>query len=82
MAPVQDAMIANDQVDNVNRTGPNIIGNVEDYANVQLAEQEETPVLGGGDVQMEHQLEEEGSKYKDITGQLKRSKRNRGKSPY
>ncbi len=82
MAPVQDAMFANDQVDNVNPTGPNIIGNVEDYANVQLAEQEETPVLGGGDVQMEHQLEEEGSKYKDITGQLKRSKRNRGKSPY
>ena len=82
MAPVQDAMIANNQVDNVNPTGPNIIGNVEDYANVQLAEQEETPVLGGGDVQMEHQLEEEGSKYKDITGQLKRSKRNRGKSPY
>ena len=82
MAPVQDAMIANDQVDNVNPTGPNIIGNVEDYANVQLAEQEETPVLGGGDVQMEHQLEEEGSKYKDITGNLKRSKRNRGKSPY
>ena len=82
MAPVQDAMIANDQVDNVNPTGPNIIGNVEDYANVQLAEQEETPVLGGGDVQMEQQLEEEGSKYKDITGQLKRSKRNRGKSPY
>ncbi len=56
MAPVQDAMIANDQVDNVNRTGPNIIGNVEDYANVQLAEQEETSVLGGGDVQMENQL--------------------------
>ena len=82
MAPVQDAMIANDQVDNANPTGPNIIGNVEDYPNVQLAEQEETPVLGGGDVQMEHQLEEEGSKYKDITGQLKRSKRNRGKSPY
>ena len=82
MAPVQDAMIANDQVDNVNPTGPNIIGNVEDYANVQLAEQEETPVLGGGDVQMEQQLEEEGSKYKDITGQLKRSKRNRGKSPF
>ena len=82
MAPVQDAMIANDQVDNVNPTGPNIIGNVEDYPNVQLAEQEETPLLGDGDVQMEHQLEEEGSKYKDITGQLKRSRRNRGKSPY
>ena len=75
-------MIANDQVDNVNPTGPNIIGNVEDYPNVQLAEQEETPVLGDGDVQMEHQLEEEGSKYKDITGQLKRSKRKRGKSPF
>ena len=82
MAPVQNAMIANDEVDNVNPTGPNIIGNVEDYPNVQLAEQEETPVLGDGDVQMEHQLEEEGSKYKDITGQLKRSRRNRGKSPY
>ena len=55
---------------------------MEDYPNVQLAEQEETPVLGDGDVQMEQQLEEEGNKYKDITGQLKRSKRNRSKSPY
>ena len=82
MAPVQDAIIANNQVDNVNPTGPNIIGNVEDYANVQLAEQEETPVLGGGDVQMENQLDEDGSKFKDISGQLKRSKRHRGKSPY
>ena len=75
-------MIANDQVDNVNPTGPNIIGNVEDYPNVQLAEQEETPVLGDGDVQMEQPLDEEVSKYKDISGQLKRSKRNRGKSPF
>ena len=82
MAPVQNAMIGNDQADNVNPAGPNIIGNVEDYSNVQLVEEEETPVLGGGDVQMEQPLDEEGSKFKDISGQLKRTKRNRGKSPF
>ena len=71
-----EAEAAEQDAVNVNPTNPNIIGNVEDYPNVQLAEQEETPVLGAADVQMEHQLEEEGSKYKDITGHLKRSKRN------
>ena len=75
-------MIANEQVNIVDPAGPNIIGNIEDHPNVQFGEQEERPVLGGGDVQMENQLEEEGSKFKDISGQLKRSKRNRGKSPY
>ena len=75
-------MITNEQVNIVDPAGPNIIGNIEDHPNMQFGEQEETPVLGGGDVQMENQLEEEGSKYKDISGQLKRSKRNRGKSPY
>ena len=78
----QNADVNNVQVANVNATSPNIIGNVEDYPNMQRVEEEETPVLGGGDVQMENQLEEEGSKFKDISGQLKRSKRNRGKSPY
>jgi len=82
MVPAQNAMIVNNQVDNVNPAGPNIIGNVEDYPNMQLAEEEEAPVPSGGDVQMEEKFEEEGSKYKDITGQLKRSKRNRGKSPF
>ena len=78
----QNADVNNVQVANVNATGPNIIGNVEDYPNMQRVEEEETPVLGGGDVQMEQPLEEDGSRFKDITGQLKRSKRNRGKSPY
>ena len=82
MAPAQIAMIGNDQANNVNPAGTNIIGNVEDYSNVQLVEEEETPILGGGDVQMEQPLDEEGSKYKDISGQLKRTKRNRGKSPF
>jgi len=31
---------------------------------------------------MTKDLDEEGCKFKDISGQLKRSKRNRGKSPY
>ena len=82
MAPVQNAMIGNNQANNVNQAGPNIIGNVEDYSNVQLVEEEETPILGGVDVQMEQPLDEEGSKYKDISNQLKRTKRNRGKSPF
>jgi len=82
MMVAQNADVNNVQVANVNATGPNIIGNVEDYPNMQRVEEEETPVLGGGDVQMEQPLEEDGSRFKDITGQLKRSKRNRGKSPY
>jgi len=49
---------------------------------VQLAQEEETPHLGIVDVTMEQQLDEEGSKFKDITGDLKRSKRKRGKSPF
>jgi len=68
MAPAQKALIDNNQVDNVNPTGPNIIGNVEDYPNMQLAGEEEASVAIGGDVQMEQQFEGEGSKYKDITG--------------
>ena len=49
---------------------------------VQLADEEETPHLGGTDVIMKKDFDEEGSKFKDISGNLKRSKRNRGKSPY
>ena len=49
---------------------------------LQLAQEEETPHLGGGDVVMDQQFDEEGSQFKDITGQLKRSKRKRGKSPF
>ena len=49
---------------------------------VQLAQEEETPQLGVPDVVMDQNLGNEDSKYKDITGQLKRSKRNRGKSPF
>ena len=49
---------------------------------VQVAQEEETPILGGVDVAMEQQFDEEGNKFKDISGQLKRSKRKRGKSPY
>ena len=65
-----------------NNVGPNIIGNVEDMQSMQLAQEEETPHLGGVDVTMEQQFDEEGSKFKDITGDLKRSKRKRGKSPF
>ena len=49
---------------------------------MQLAYQEETAQLGGTDVMMGQPFEDEGSKYKDITGQLKRSTRKRGKSPF
>ena len=65
-----------------NNGGPNIIGNVEDMPNMQPVQEEETPQLGGADVPMEQQFDEEGSKFKDITGDLKRSKRKRGKSPF
>ena len=36
-----------------NNSGPNIIGNVEDMQSMQLAQEEETPHLGGVDVTME-----------------------------
>ena len=49
---------------------------------MKLAQEEETPVLGGGDVAMDQEFDEEGSKFRDITGQLKRSVRKRGKSPW
>ena len=65
-----------------NNGGPNIIGNVEDMQSMQIAQEEETPHLGSLDVTMEQQFDEEGSKFKDITGDLKRSKRKRGKSPF
>ena len=77
-----NAVANNVQAANINPAGPNIIGNVEDMQSVQLAQEEETPQLGGGDVVMDQTFEEEGSKFKDITGNLKRSKRNRGKSPF
>ena len=78
----QNQVANNVNVFNINSTGPNIIGNVEDIQSFQLAQEEETPNLGGADVLMNKDLEEEGNKFKDISGQLKRSKRNRGKSPY
>ena len=37
----------------INQAGPNIIGNVEDMQDIQLAQEEETPHLGGVDVTME-----------------------------
>ena len=49
---------------------------------MQLDREEETPRLGRPDVAMEEQFDEEGTNFKDITGNLKRSKRNRGKSPF
>ena len=63
-----------------NQRQPNIIGNAEDMQGVQAVE-EETPHLGGVDVQMEQPFGGEGGQFADITGQLTRSKRKRGKSP-
>ena len=80
--PNQNAVVNNAQAAIINPAGPNIIGNVEDTHSMQLAQEEETPQLGVPDVVMDQNLGNEDSKYKDITGQLKRSKRNRGKSPY
>ena len=49
---------------------------------MKLAQEEEKPILCGGDVAMDQEFDDEGSKFKDITGQLKRSVRKRSKSPY
>ena len=78
----QNAAINNNQAAAINQASPNIIGNVEDIQSVQLAQEEETPILGGGDVAMDQEFDEEGNRFKDITGQLKRSVRKRGKSPW
>ena len=80
-AAVNQTQVGQNAVIN-NNGGPNIIGNVEDMQSMQLAQEEETPHLGSADVVMTKDLDEEGSKFKDISSQLKRSKRNRGKSPY
>jgi len=64
-----------------NSGGPNVIANVEDLPNMQFGAAEETPVLGGADLTMEPQYDEEGSKFHDITGALKRGRKTRGKSP-
>ena len=80
-AAVNQTQVGQNAVIN-NNGGPNIIGNVEDMQSMQLAQEEETPHLGGVDVTMDQQFDEEGSKFKDITGDLKRSKRKRGKSPF
>ena len=49
----QNAAIKNNQAAAINQARPNIIGNVEDMQNIQLAQEEETPHLGGGDVTMD-----------------------------
>ena len=78
----QTAEINNNQQSTINQVGPNIIGNVEDMQSMQLAQEEETPRLGRTDVIMKKEFDEEGNQFKDISGNLKRSKRNRGKSPF
>ena len=49
----QNAAINNNQAAAINQAGPNIIGNVEDMQSMQLAQEEETPHLGGGDMAMD-----------------------------
>ena len=49
----QNAINNNNSAVAINQTGPNIIGNVEDMQSMQLAQEEETPHLGGVDVTME-----------------------------
>ena len=76
------AFINNDGSANVNPTLPNVIGNAEDMQSVLQSEDEHTPQLGGGDVQMEQLDGDAGSKFKDITGNLKRQARNRSKQRF
>ena len=49
---------------------------------VLQSEDEYTPQLGGGDIQMEQTDADAGNKYKDITGSLKRQARNRSKQRF
>ena len=76
------AFINNDGSANANPTLPNVIGNAEDMQSVLQSEDEHTPQLGGGDVQMEQPDGDAGSKFKDITGSLKRQARNRSKQRF
>ena len=50
--------------------------------NVQHSEDELTPQLGRGDIHMEEPSADGGSKYKDITGNLKRAARTKSKTRY
>ena len=72
-------LINNDSSANVNPTFPNIIDNAEDMRSVHQSEDEHTPQLGGGDMQMEQPDADVDSKFKDITGSLKRQARTKSK---
>ena len=71
--------INNDGSANVNPAFTNIIGNAEDMRSVHQSEDEHTPQLGGGDMQMEQPDADVDSKFKDITGSLKRQARTKSK---
>ena len=60
---------------------PNIIGNVEDEPSVLVEESQMTPHLGTPQPEPTQQAAGDNPMYKDITTNLKRSKRNRSKSP-
>ena len=60
---------------------PNIIGNVEDGPSMMVEESQMTPHLGTPQPEPTQQAAGDATMYKDITTNLKRSKRTRGKSP-
>ena len=60
---------------------PNIIGNVEDMPNMRQSESFRTPQLGTPKQEPTQSAAGDQVMYKDITQTLKRSKRNRSKSP-
>ena len=76
------AFINNDGSVNFNPAFPNVIGNVEDMQSVHQSEDERTRQLGGGDIQMEQPDANVDSKYKDITGSLKRQARTKSKQRF
>ena len=49
---------------------------------VHQTEDELTPQIGGGDIQMDQPDADVDSKYKDITGSLKRQARNKSKQRF
>lgn len=60
---------------------PNIIGNAEDMDNMQSADAQQISSIDPYENQADQVMAEDQDEFKDITPQLKRSKRNKSRPP-
>ena len=67
---------------NTDQRIPNIIGNIEDVPSVQLAQEEDTLVVVAADINMGSDQAFNPDNFRDISQQVRGSRRKRGKSPF